>query len=233
MECPHCNHSFKNKESLAVHQTNATYCLKLRDDIKFELKFNCASCKKFFSRKSNLTRHQMKCINYKLDHQKDEHKKELKLNSERYEHKISLLESEIRRLNDVMDYMEKHLTQQQRIAYLERKYLKKQSRVEYKERNVIYLLTTPNLINDRIYVAGKATNLTSRLSTYNKSEEHTVIYYQQCPSKEFMSVIETMVFSKLNEYRERANRERFILPEDKDISFFIDAIKECIAFFTK
>ena len=45
-----------------------------------------------------------------------------------------------------------------------------------------------------------------------------------------MNIIETMIFNKLKEYREQANRERFVISNDKDITFFIDAIKECILF---
>jgi hypothetical protein len=45
-----------------------------------------------------------------------------------------------------------------------------------------------------------------------------------------MSVVETLVFCKLNEYREQANRERFLLPEANSIDLFSDTIKNCIAF---
>ena len=45
-----------------------------------------------------------------------------------------------------------------------------------------------------------------------------------------MSVVETLVFCKLNEYREQANRERFLLPEGNKLDLFIDTIKECIKF---
>jgi hypothetical protein len=47
-----------------------------------------------------------------------------------------------------------------------------------------------------------------------------------------MDTAETMVLSKLRDYREKANRDRFILPEDKDISFFIGVIDECIGFLS-
>ena len=35
-----------------------------------------------------------------------------------------------------------------------------------------------------------------------------------------MSLVETVVFQKLEEYREQANRERFILPDDKKTAFY-------------
>jgi hypothetical protein len=39
-----------------------------------------------------------------------------------------------------------------------------------------------------------------------------------------------MVFQKLKDYREQANRERFILPKEKTIDFFRDAIKNAIEY---
>ena len=83
---------------------------------------------------------------------------------------------------------------------------------------------------ERRYILGKADNLTNRLSVYNKSDEHEVIYYQECSDEEKMNIAETMVFNKLKEYREQANRERFILPKEKDIEYFKDTIRECIKF---
>ena len=119
---------------------------------------------------------------------------------------------------------------QLKIQLMTKKYVKKQPRAQYDERNVIYILTTANMKKERRYILGKATNLTSRLSVYNKSDEHEVIYYQECPDEEKMSVVETLVFCKLNEYREQANRERFLLPEGEKLDLFIDTIKECIKF---
>ena len=86
---------------------------------------------------------------------------------------------------------------------------------------------------DRVYILGKATNLTNRLSTYNKSDEHEVVYYQGCGDEETMSLVEGMVFQYLKEYREQANRERFILPEKEEIKFFSDIINKSVEFFKK
>jgi hypothetical protein len=119
---------------------------------------------------------------------------------------------------------------QLKIQLMTKKYVKKQPRTQYNERNVIYILTTANMKKERRYILGKATNLTSRLSVYNKSDEHEVVYYQECPNEEKMGLVESFVFCKLNEYREQANRERFLLPEGTSIDFFSDTIRECIAF---
>jgi hypothetical protein len=118
----------------------------------------------------------------------------------------------------------------QRIKQLEDACLSKQRRIEYKEKNVIYMLTTDDHLKRRTYIFGKAKNLTTRLGTYNKTCDHTVIYYRECKNEEDMTVIETLVLSKLRDYREKANRDRFILPEDKEVSFFTKIIDECLDF---
>ena len=69
-----------------------------------------------------------------------------------------------------------------------------------------------------------------RLSTYNKTDEHEVVYYQECPDEDTMTMVEQVVFQRLKDYREQANRERFILPENKTIELFIDIIKNQLYF---
>jgi len=120
-----------------------------------------------------------------------------------------------------------------RIQYLTKKYLKAQPRVQYKEKYVIYVLTTALMKKERRYILGKATNLTHRLYTYNKSDEHEVVYYQECGDEKTMGMVETSVFHQLEEYREQANRERFILPEKEEINFFSEKINKSINFFKK
>ena len=122
-------------------------------------------------------------------------------------------------------------SKEERIKLLEDTYLKKHSRIKYPDKNVIYMITTDyNKIN-RNYIIGKAIDLTSRLTSYNKSTEHAVIYYKSCKDEATMNVIECMVLTKLDMYREVANRDRFILPIEKDISFFTNVIDESIRFF--
>ena len=95
-------------------------------------------------------------------------------------------------------------------------------------QNVIYVLTTPSLKQERRYILGKAKDMKNRLSTYNKSDEHEVIYMKECSSEKTMGLVESLIFNKLKEYREQANRERFILPEDKTIGLFTDIICSCV-----
>ena len=118
-----------------------------------------------------------------------------------------------------------------RIKFLEDLCIKKQKRETYSQKNIIYMLTTEDNKKKNIYIIGKAKNLKTRLSTYNKTSEHEVIYYKECKSIEEMNIIETMVLAKLNLYKEKANRDRFILPVENEISFFIYIIKQSIKFF--
>jgi len=117
-----------------------------------------------------------------------------------------------------------------KIKLLEDMYLKKHKRIDYPERNVIYMLTTEDNKKKRNYVIGKAINLTNRLSSYNKTAEHEVVYFKECKSEENMNAIENMVLLKLRNYQEKANRDRFILPLEKDIYLFTNIIDECINF---
>jgi len=124
-------------------------------------------------------------------------------------------------------------TLEEKIKLLENTFNKKQKRQDYPGENVVYILTTNDNKNKRTYIIGKAKQLKQRLSTYNKTTEHEVIYYKVCGSENLMNIIESLVLIKLELFREQANRDRFILPIDKDISFFTKIIDECVMFIEK
>ena len=42
-----------------------------------------------------------------------------------------------------------------------------------------------------------------------------------------------MVLNKLKDYKEQANRDRVILPLEKDISFFSNVIDDCVKFLDR
>jgi hypothetical protein len=117
-----------------------------------------------------------------------------------------------------------------KIKLLEDTYVRKQKRIDYPESNVIYILTTDVHKKKKTYIIGKAKKLKNRLSTYNKTCEHEVVYYKGCKSEEDMNFAELLVLNKLKAYREKANRDRFVLPVDKDINFFIDIINKAVNF---
>jgi hypothetical protein len=115
-----------------------------------------------------------------------------------------------------------------KIKKLENMVLKKQKREIYPESNVIYMLTTEDHKNRNTYIIGKATNLTDRLSTYNKTCDHEVVFYKECKNEEHMDLSEKIILLMLDEYREVINRDRFILPKGHDNKFFIDIINKFI-----
>jgi hypothetical protein len=117
-----------------------------------------------------------------------------------------------------------------KIKLLEDTYLRKHKRDDYPEINVIYMVTTEANKNKRNYIIGKTTNLKNRLSNYNKTTEHEVIYYKSCKNESSMNIVESIILNKLDKYREKANRDRFILPLEKDITLFTDIIDESINF---
>ena len=121
----------------------------------------------------------------------------------------------------------------QKIQLLQDIYMKKQKRRDYPENNVIYILSTEDNKKKRIYIVGKTKKLKDRLGPYNKTAEHGVEYYKSCNSKENMTIVESMVLTKLDKYREKANRDRFILPVENDLILFTDIIENSINFLIK
>ena len=125
---------------------------------------------------------------------------------------------------------EENLKQSKRIKLLEIKSYKKTDRIEH-GKNVVYIVTTEYIKKERIYIIGKAIDLPNRLSQYNKTSEHEVVYYQECNNAKQMSLIEETILYKLDKYRERACRDRFILPEDREISLFTNILKDACNWF--
>jgi hypothetical protein len=120
--------------------------------------------------------------------------------------------------------------QNEKIQLLQNSYLKKQKRTIYERKNYIYMLTTEDNKKKGIYIIGKTTNLTKRLSGYNKSAEHEVVYARECKDEDDLNTCEIMVLNRLKKYREQSNRDRFILPKEKDIKHFKKIIDSCAEF---
>jgi hypothetical protein len=120
---------------------------------------------------------------------------------------------------------------ERRIKVLENLTLKRHRRTKYPDSNVVYIITDKNNKKDRIYIIGSSIDLTDRLSVYNKDSEHEVIYYKGFETEEQMEKAEQMVLLKLREYREQANRDRFILPPGENIKLFIQPIDQAWKYF--
>jgi prophage antirepressor-like protein len=111
---------------------------------------------------------------------------------------------------------------------LQNKILRCRPRVPYKDKNVIYVITSRYHLPERIYLIGKAVNFIDRLSSHNRTVEHEVIFMKECNSASQMRLVELMVLTILSKYREITCRDRFVLPEGKDISLFTKPIEDVI-----
>ena len=129
-----------------------------------------------------------------------------------------IIEAENKRLED------EKIKADIRIKQLGNKVLSKQKRAHYEDTNYIYIVQDEYHKKDRIFVIGKAAILEDRLSSYNKSRDHEVIYCRTCSSVSNMDFIEKCVLYKLDKYREVANRDRFILPDNQDVTLFTNVI---------
>ena len=118
-----------------------------------------------------------------------------------------------------------------RIKILENMSLKRHKRNKFPNKFVVYLITCNELEANRKYIIGKAINLTDRLSSYDKMSNYKVIYNISFDNEEKMSIAENMILTKLNQYREQANRDRFILPIDKGIELFTEPFDMSFNFF--
>jgi hypothetical protein len=113
-----------------------------------------------------------------------------------------------------------------RVKLLESKVLQKQPRETFENgKNVIYIVTTEYKEAQGHYKIGKAKDLKERLSVYNTSDKHEVIYYTSCKNKKIMDILESVVHSRLDEYRIEPNKEWFLSEEEAED--FIKIIEEC------
>lgn len=117
-----------------------------------------------------------------------------------------------------------------RIKYLEAKYLQRQKRQRFNKGNYIYIVTTEIHEKEGVYKIGKTTNMTNRLSTYNTTEEHKVIFIYDCMNREDMDLAEKLVNRRLATCKIYPNRERFNFSGKICINKAMELIHECIKF---
>lgn len=131
------------------------------------------------------------------------------------------LEEEKLKLKEENKFLiEAHLEKNKEIKNLQNKVIQKQRKRKCDDRNCVYLVQDEHHKKERIYIIGKAIDLNDRLSSYNKTHDTEIIYYRSCNSAKQMNHIEKCILTKLDKYKEVANHDRFILPENEDISLF-------------
>ena len=93
------------------------------------------------------------------------------------------------------------------------------------------MVTCKELEEERKYIIGKAKDLKDRLGSYNKISDFKDVYLKSFKSEKQMNLAESLILEKLDNYREKANIDRFILPVDKDINFFTGIFDAVHSFF--
>jgi ABC-type Zn uptake system ZnuABC Zn-binding protein ZnuA len=121
---------------------------------------------------------------------------------------------------------EENKNQALQIQYLQNKYVKAAPRFQYIEKYVIYIV-----VNDALKIKGQvkigmACDLTERLSTYNTSCQHEVLYHRSCKDEDTMNIVDKLIKKRLAHCRFQANREYFI----GELDYLIKNINECIDF---
>jgi len=135
------------------------------------------------------------------------------------------LEEEKLELKEENNFLtEAHIEKNKEIKNLQNKVIQKQKIRKCEDRNCVYLVQDEHHKKERLYIIGKAIDLDCRLSSYNKTHDTKIIYYRSCNSAKQMNHIEKCVLTKLDRYRQVANRDRFILPENEDISLFTNVV---------
>ena len=242
--CKICNKNYSSYKSLwfhnyKYHKQNVT---TTKNDVQIikpiENVFKCSSCNKIFNTRQSKSRHQLHyckikktekniieeltTLHKKIINENNELKKEnTKLNmGEKIEYPNNKLDEIIK--GKIIEILDKDK--------LKDTFLKKQKRKNYPGKYMIYMLTTEEHKKNRNYIIGKTKNLKDRLSGYNKTLEHEVVYYKSTNSQQSMNIAEILILKKLRIYEEKSNRDRFILPIDKDISLFTNIIDNCIEF---
>jgi hypothetical protein len=133
---------------------------------------------------------------------------------------------EVRNKNNLIKEQEK------RIKLLESVNLKRQKRTIYSP-NIIYLVTCDELLADRKYLIGKSKNLTNRLSGYDKISDFEVVYQKSFNTLKQCEMAEKIILDALENYKEKINKDRFILPIGEDIKIFTKIFDDTFSFLNK
>jgi hypothetical protein len=138
--------------------------------------------------------------------------------------KVDIRDNKTTQELDIMNKENKLL--KNRIKLLESKVLQKQPREVYEEnKNVVYVVTTDVKEANGYYKIGKAQDLQKRMSVYNTTDKHEVIYSTSCKTKKNMDILETVVHNRLEDKRVEPNKEWFESEEDGED--LIKIIEEC------
>jgi hypothetical protein len=244
LKCQRCHKIYKSKSDLLKHQNRKFPCKTVSEKIKiFDKKFEIEKEKlKIFIQKKDKMIELEKLKNNNIDG-----KLEIKTNERLLNKGLELAQSQIelekvkkaciKETNDIIhksDNLSQELNELKeennnlrlQIQYLQNKYTKAFPRVQYVEKYVIYIIVNDALKTKEQVKIGMTCDLTDRLSTYNTSCQHKVLYHRSCKDEETMIIVDKLIKKRLSHCRSQANREYFI----GELDYLIKNIDECIDF---
>ena len=188
--CEICNSTISNKYILKKHQ-GTEYCQKIKKDKEYSEYIQNVNIKlQNLENKVSVYESQL--------NEKDIENKILK--EKLNEYKIILenvFNVPIKYDNKVKSDLNINNEIEDRIKNLENKLIQKMKRESYENNNnVIYIVTTEHKKELGHYKIGKTQDLKKRLSTYNTTDNHEVVYYVSCKNKTNMDLLEKIIFLK-------------------------------------
>jgi len=208
----------RSEENVSIGRPSEKIMMNIKTFKKFCLRANTSKANEIHEYYIKLE----EILHEVIDEESNELRLQLEMKDEIIQQKEELIEMKEVKLEMIE---EENIKKTNRIKLLEIKVSKKGERIEH-GKNVVYLITNEYLEQDRTFIIGKAISLSNRLSQYNKNAEHSVVYQKECKNAKQMALIEEIILYKLDKYKERANRDRFILPENCEISVFTDVINQ-------
>lgn len=224
--CDICNSNISNKYNLNKHKSTE-YCQKIKKE------------KEYFDNIQNVNNKLQNLENkiFIVESQLNEKDIENKILKEKLKEYKMIIEDIFNPVkNDINKVKTNNLNInndiEDRIKNLENKVIQRMKRESYENNNnVIYIVTTEHKKELGHYKIGKTQDLKKRLSTYNTTEVHKVIYTISCKNKNNMDLLEKIIFMRLDNYRIEQNKEWFL--SNNDANDFIKIIDECKNFIDK
>ena len=217
--------TFGGEQNMIIINESGLYKLIMRSNKPVAQKFQEVVCEEILPSLRKKGEYQIKSI---LDKNKELEADKVKLEEEKtkIEEEKTKIEEEKTKIEEEKTKIEKENKK------LMKKYVKKPKDIIDK-KNVVYLMTTEESEKKGEYVVGKCVDLDNRKGAYehNKLHDFKVIYYKSCPNSKIMDIVEASILMKMGQYRCKAGRDVFLLPEHTNPTLFTDVFDVCLNFY--
>ena len=217
--------TFGGEQIMVTINEAGLYKLIMRSNKPLAQKFQEVVCEEILPSLRKKGEYQIKSI---LDKNKELEAEKVKLEEEK-----TKVEEEKTKVEEEKTKVEEEKTKvEEENKKLLKKYVKKPKDIIDK-KNVVYLMTTEESEKKGEYVVGKCVDLDNRKGAYehNKLHDFKVIYYLSCPNSKIMDIVEATILMKMGQYRCKAGRDVFLLPDHTNLTLFTDLFDTCLNFF--